>query len=229
MSIIWNCIGLSKNKKGFTILEVLIAVFILATVLSTVYAAYRGTFRLMKDSERVEEIYGMARNTIQRMLKDLPAITTSAGAFKFVSRPSDVPGANFTDIAFFARAHLAWSKSENSGALAEITYSVEEDKEGGYRLLRRDAPGAQAPNGETSRQGFVLCEGLYSLRYKFTDRDGQEYDSWDSTAAGAGGKNKAPLQVAIELKLVNSQEREKPYTFFTRAFLPAATVVATAP
>lgn len=228
MSINWNYINLSRNKKGFTILEILIAVFILATVLSTVYAAYRGTFRLMHDSERDEAVYGMARNTLHRLLKDLAAVTTTGGLFKFVSRPADVTGINFTDLTFLARAHLAWSESEISGTPAEITYYVEEDTEGVHRLLRRDTPSVQAANNEQSRQGFVLCEGLYSLKYIFTDRDGQEHDSWDSTAEGSGGKNKAPVQVTIELKLVNPQDREKPYTFFTKAFLPAAMVVATA-
>lgn len=228
MSITWNYISLSKNKKGFTILEILIAVFILATVLSTVYAAYRGTFRIMKDLERDEALYGMARNTMQRMLKDLAAVTASGGAFKFVSRPAYVTGGNFTDITFLARAHLAWSENELSGAPAEITYYVEEDTEGGYRLLRRDTPSISAANdAEPAPGGFVLCEGLQALKYTFTDRDGQERDSWDSTAEGAGGKNRAPVQIAVELKLVNPQDREKPHTFFTRTFLPAAKVAVT--
>lgn len=230
MSITWNYISLSKNKKGFTILEILIAVFILATVLSTVYAAYRGTFRIMKDLERDEALYGMARNTMQRMLKDLAAVTASGGAFKFVSRPAYVTGGNFTDITFLARAHLAWSENELSGAPAEITYYVEEDTEGGYRLLRRDTPSISAANdAEPAPGGFVLCEGLQALKYTFTDRDGQERDSWDSTAEGAGGKNRAPAQIAVELKLVNPQDREKPHTFFTRTFLPAAKVAVTPP
>lgn len=230
MSITWNYISLSKNKKGFTILEILIAVFILATVLSTVYAAYRGTFRIMKDLERDEALYGMARNTMQRMLKDLAAVTASGGAFKFVSRPAYVTGGNFTDITFLARAHLAWSENELSGAPAEITYYVEEDTEGGYRLLRRDTPSISAANdAEPAPGGFVLCEGLQALKYTFTDRDGQERDSWDSTAEGAGGKNRAPVQIAVELKLVNPQDREKPHTFFTRTFLPAAKVAVTPP
>ncbi|MFZ3115319.1 MAG: prepilin-type N-terminal cleavage/methylation domain-containing protein [Syntrophales bacterium] len=229
MSITWNYINLSKNKKGFTILEILIAVFILAVVLSTVYAAYSGTFRIMKELEGDEALYGMTRNTMQRMLKDLAAVTASGGAFKFVSRPAYVTGGNFTDLTFLARAHLAWSEKEFSGAPAEITYYVEEDTEGGYRLLRRDTPSVPAANDGPAPRGFVVCEGLQALKYTFTDRDGQEHDSWDSTTEGAGGKNRAPVQLAVELKLVNPQDRERPYTFFTRAFLPAATVAVTPP
>ena len=229
MSISSNYTDLSENKKGFTILEILIAVFILATVLSTVYAAYQGTFRIMKFSERDETAYGMARNTMQIMLKDLSAVSTSGGAFKFVSRPAEVMGTNFMDLTFLARAHLAWSESDSSGTTAEITYYVAEDAEGGHRLLRRDRPNAQAVNDGQVSQGFVICEGLYSLKYKFTDRDGQEHDSWDSTAAGTVAQNKAPVQVAIELKLVNPQDQEKPKVFFTQVFLPAATVVTVLP
>jgi general secretion pathway protein J len=229
MSISSNYIDLSENKRGFTILEILIAVFILTTVLSTVYAAYRGTFRIMKDSERDEAAYGMARNTLQRLLKDLATVTSTGGAYKFVSRPSEVPAADFTDLTFLARAHLGWTETELSGTPAEITYAVVEDGEGGYRLMRRDIPAAQAASDGSTPPSFVLCEGLYSLKYKFTGSDGQEHDIWDSTAEGAGAKNKSPVQVAIELKLANPQDQEKPYTFFTRAFLPAATVMVTPP
>ena len=79
------------------------------------------------------------------------------------------------------------------------------------------------------RQGFVICEGLYSVTYKFTDSSGQGHDSWDSIAGATGEKNKMPTMVSIELKLVNPQDKERPYRFVTKVFLPAATSVAVQP
>ncbi|MDP2268641.1 MAG: prepilin-type N-terminal cleavage/methylation domain-containing protein, partial [Deltaproteobacteria bacterium] len=227
MPITLNSTGLSGNRRGFTLLEILIAVFILATVLSTVYAAYRGTFRIISDSEREGEIYGMARNTMLRIIKDLTAVTTAGGKFKFVSRASETAGANFMEIAFTSRAHLSWADNESSGTRAEISYYVDQEgPEGGVRLLRRDVPDAQAGTEGQERSGFVICEGLYSLAYKFTDSSGQEHDSWDSTAGATTEKNKIPTLAAVELKLVNPQDKERPYIFTTKVFLPAAASVA---
>jgi general secretion pathway protein J len=227
MLITLSSTGLSGNRRGFTLLEVLIAVFILATVLSTVYAAYRGTFRIISDSERDGEIYGMARSTMLRIIKDLSAVTTAGGTFKFVSRVSETAGANYMEIAFTSRAHLGWADNESSGTLAEISYYVDEEgPEGSVRLLRRDVPPAETGNESQEKRGFVICEGLYSVTYKFTDSSGQEHDSWDAAAGATGEKNKIPSLASVELKFVNPQDKERPYRFVTRVFLPAATSVA---
>lgn len=230
MHITLSSTGLSGNRRGFTLLEILIAVFILATVLSTVYAAYRGTFRIIHDSERDGEIYGMARNTMLRIIKDLSAVTMAGGTSKFVSRASETTGANFMEIAFTSRAHLSWVDNESSGTVAEISYYVDQEgPEGSVRLLRRDVPNAEAGNEGQGRRGFVICEGLYSVTYKFTDSSGQGHDSWDSTAGATGEKNKIPTMASVELKLVNPQDKERPYIFVTKVFLPVATSVSVQP
>jgi prepilin-type N-terminal cleavage/methylation domain-containing protein len=230
MLITSNSTGLSGNKRGFTLLEILIAVFILTTVLSTVYAAYRGTFQIIHDSERDDEIYGMARNTMLRIIKDLSAVTTSGGTFRFVCRASETAGANFMDIAFTSRAHLSWVENESSGTLAAISYYVDEDgPEGSIRLLRRDVPSVEAGSEVPERPGFIICEGLYSLTYKFTDSSGQGHDSWDSIAGATGENNKIPAMAFIELKLVNPQDKERPYRFATSVFLPAGAAAAVQP
>jgi general secretion pathway protein J len=241
MCITLSSTGLSGNRRGFTLIEILIAVFILATVLSTIYAAYRGTFRIISDSERDGEIYGMARNTMLRIIKDLSAVTMNGGTFKFVSRTSETVGANFMEIAFTSRAHLSWVDNESLGTLAEVGYYVDQEgPEGTYRLMRQDVPSAQASNQQalgnqvmgnqvTGRQGYVICEGLYSVIYKFTDSAGQGHDTWDSTGGATGEKNKVPTMASVELKLVNPRDKERPYKFVTKVFLPAAASVAVQP
>ena len=73
-----------------------------------------------------------------RIIKDLSAVTTSGGTFKFVSRASETVGANFMDIAFTSRAHLSWAENESSGTVAEISYYVDQEgPEGSFRLLRQ--------------------------------------------------------------------------------------------
>lgn len=230
MLITSNFTGLSGNRRGFTLIEILIAVFILATVLSSIYAAYRGTFGIIHDSERDGEIYSMARSTMLRIIKDLSAVTTSGGTFKFVSRASETVGANFMDIAFISRAHLGWADNESSGTLAEIGYYVDrEGPEGSVRLLRSDVPSAETDNAGQEKRGFVICEGLHSLVYKFIDSAGQGHDAWDAAAGAAGEKNKVPAMVSVELNLVNPLDKELPYKFVTKVFLPAAASVGVQP
>lgn len=222
--------NLSGNRKAFTLLEVLIAVFILATVLSTVYAAYRGTFQITGDSEEDREIYGAAKSTMERILKDLGALSMSRGKFRFVARPSEIAGPNFIDLTFISRAHLAFAENEIPSGLAEIAYYVDEDEsQEGYRLMRRDALYDGSDERQQSHRGFVLCERLHSLTYKFIDAAANEHDYWDSEAGPDGEKNKAPGMVSIELKLINKKDKDRPYTFATKVFLPLSTVVSSSP
>ena len=46
-----------------------------------------------------------------------------------------------------------------------------------------------------------------------------ELDSWDSSSF-TEQKGKSPVAVKIELALVNLNDKEKPYKFMTKVFLP---------
>lgn len=58
-------------SKGFTLLEILIAVFIFGAVLSIVFTSYTGTFRIIDETESYADIYGKARIALERMQEDL--------------------------------------------------------------------------------------------------------------------------------------------------------------
>ena len=60
-----------RDLKGFTLLEILIAVVILVIVLSTVFASFTGTLRLVSETESQAEVYQMARIALERILEDL--------------------------------------------------------------------------------------------------------------------------------------------------------------
>src|SRR5574340_80545 len=110
MSTTLNYTKSSRRSRGFTLLEVLIAVFILSLVVSTVYAAYRGTFTVVHDTSDDREAYSMARNTMQRLWQDLNSVAASGGKYKLVSRASQVAGTNLTDLDFLAVAHLPFAE-----------------------------------------------------------------------------------------------------------------------
>ncbi|MBW1691930.1 MAG: prepilin-type N-terminal cleavage/methylation domain-containing protein [Deltaproteobacteria bacterium] len=50
-----------NGHAGFTLIEILIAIMIFATLLTTIYTSYTGTFRVIEDTESQAEIYRMAR------------------------------------------------------------------------------------------------------------------------------------------------------------------------
>ncbi len=63
-----------ENSPGFTLLEILIAMFIFAIVLSTIYTSYTGTFRILDETKEQTDIYRMARIALERMHEDLESV-----------------------------------------------------------------------------------------------------------------------------------------------------------
>ncbi len=214
------------RAKGFTLIEILIAVFILGIVLSTVYASYTGTFRTIRATETDAELYGMARTVLERMTRDLEAVAPWKGAFTFTAKPYYLGNREFTRLIFRSTAHIAFSEKEEAAGFAVIEYGIEEGTEkAGYILSRSDSlyrdPGKEvAPTG-----GFLLCDRIETLTYRFFNSTGKESSTWDNGDDEAQ-KKKAPVMIEIRLGLVNEKDREHPYPFVTRVRLPLAQAVA---
>ncbi|MHB9096528.1 MAG: PulJ/GspJ family protein [Syntrophales bacterium] len=209
------------REKGFTLIEILLAIFILGIVLSTVYASYTGTFRIIRETEYDSEIYGMARSALDRMVRDLQSAAPWRGAFAFRTQPYSVHDRDFVRLTFRAAAHVAFNEQEVPGGITVIEYGVDEDTEkGGYTLSRSDNLYRDPGKEESSPGGYLLCDRVEALTYLFTDEAGKEYDSWDSGGGNSAQKNRAPSGVLIRLSLVNPANRERPYLFMTRVRIP---------
>jgi general secretion pathway protein J len=213
------------KAKGFTLIEILIAVFILGIVLSTVYASYTGTFRIIRATETDAELYGMARTVLERMTRDLEAVATWKGAFTFTARPYYLGDREFTRLTFRSTAHIAFSEREEPAGIAVIEYGVEEGTEKeGYALSRSDSLHRDPGKEEASTRGFLLCDRVETLTYRFFDSAGKEFTTWDNGDDEAQ-KKKAPAMVEIRLGLVNEKDREQPFPFMTRVRLPLSQAV----
>ena len=114
------------KAKGFTLIEILIAVFILGIVLSTVYASYTGTFRIIRATETDAELYGMARTVLERMTRDIEATAPWKGAFTFTARPYYLGNREFTRLIFRSTAHIAFGEKEEPAGIAVIEYCVDD-------------------------------------------------------------------------------------------------------
>lgn len=209
--------------KGFTLIEILIAVLILGIVLSTIYASYTGTFRLVRETETGAEIYGMARTALDRMARDFEATTPWKKTLTFRAIPYSLGDREFTRLLFRSSSHIAFSEDEQEmpAGIAVIEYAVEEatDKEG-YFLLRSDSLFRNPEKEEALTGGFLLCDQIDTLTYRFYDVSGKEYETWDSGGSNEAQKGKAPAMIEIRLGLVNETDRERPHPFMTRIRLP---------
>ena len=218
------------NPRGFTLIEILIAVFILAIVLSTIFTSYTGTFRIMEDTESQADIYGMARIALKRMQEDLESVYilkgTGSGESEedifhpspFVGKDGEIKGTSADTLRFLSRAHLVLDEGEDDSGVAEIIYFVRENDEGDALVLyRSDTPQfGNAPEEGTG--GMILCDALFSVNFIYYDSYGETYESWDS--AGRNPEHRLPSRVSIFLEFVDRSNQETPLKFMTGVALP---------
>lgn len=202
------------RQSGFTLLEILLAAFILAVVFSTVFAAYSGTFRLAQDTRAGNEIYGMARTAMDRMTRDIESACAYGGSYRFALTSREIGRNVFPVLSFYSSAGLDLSGRGMPAWITHIRYHVEKDENAdGYMLMRTD---------ELTGAGFAVCGKLHSLNFTLIDSEGRSFEAWDSESGAGGGKGKIPALVQIDLKLDAEQADRRPYHFMTRARIGAA-------
>jgi general secretion pathway protein J len=212
----------TRDHEGFTLLEILIAIVILSVVLTTIYASYTGTLRVIKDLEAGDRIYSMARGSFERMMIDLSCAGAYEGGSDFSTQrdPSGKPSGSLT---FLSTAATNFENNVLLEGAVKITYYLEEDRENvGYNLMRKEEPMDSKTPAVKVSQAFILCRGLQSMAFKFYDASGKEYETWDPAPAGLPESKPLPRAVAIHLSFANPADRNLPYRFMTKILLVAA-------
>jgi len=220
------------DSKGFTLLEVLIAVFILAIVFSTIFASYTGTFRIINETESQGDTYEMARIALGRMLEDLESIyfsktlrtlgpeETAIQPTRFIGENKEIEGKSADSLRFLASAHLIFDEEDEDLEVAEIIYHVKRNDAGDSLVLYRSDTLAFEEMFVEEKSGFILCDGLFSVNFAYYDINGEVYDSWDSTDGNFIGR--LPAMISIQLIFENRSNPEAPLKFKTGVALPMA-------
>ena len=221
----------SISRKGFTLLEILIAMFIFAVVLTTIFSSYTGTFRIIDETESQTDIYAMARTVLIRMQEDLESIhfketgsseseVSSLEPATFLGENKEINGRDADTLRFLSRAHLIFDEEDENPGVAEISYYVSANEvEDSLALYRSDRPELEAPQ-EEGTGGLILCDGLFSVNITYHDADGEIHETWSSSEDES--KHKLPAMVSILLEFVNPKNTEKPHKFMTRVAIPMA-------
>ncbi|MFH1241685.1 MAG: prepilin-type N-terminal cleavage/methylation domain-containing protein [Pseudomonadota bacterium] len=218
------------NTEGFTLVEILIAVFIFAVILTTIFTTYTGAFRIMEQTESQAGIYAMARTALERMIEDLesiyviPRTTTNKtdGDTRlpdlFVGEEKEIGGRPFASLRFLSTAHISFQGGAQVSAATRIAYYVvQSEGENGASLFRSDTPELEEGPEEGSG-GVPLCEGLSAVDFTYYGADGTPHKNWDS--ADLASDAKLPVMVFISLEFLNKADPDSPIRFRTGVSLP---------
>jgi|WetSurMetagenome_2_1015567.scaffolds.fasta_scaffold68718_3 prepilin-type N-terminal cleavage/methylation domain-containing protein len=215
------------NQKGFTLIEILIAIALFAALTAMLYPAYIGTFKNMDITESYSSIYRMARIAADRISDDLEsACMPSAGSNSgseieeyqiFSGEQLSIGGRHMDTIQFISEKHLSLNGDKIPGRGVIKYYSKQFEDEDGFTLYRSDDP-ELGNKSQEGTGGLAVCEGLNAIYFFYQDENGETYDRWDSTTAPFTGK--LPALVSIQLEFLNKSDPEKPIKFITSVALP---------
>ena len=196
--------------RGFTLLEIMIAISIFAIIVTTIFTSYSTLLSGSETSDQGTASYEMAKNCLNRMIVDLesihltlppgyspPVLGEPPENYRFVGEISDIQGVSFPRLRFTSLAHLSFGGKTEKG-IAEIVYYVQASGDGNYVLKRADNLYPYETFEEKAGDP-VLCTDVKSLTFKYYDQDGTDYDLWDSDDEDFGYSTPKAIDINLEL------------------------------
>jgi general secretion pathway protein J len=193
---------------GFTLMEILLAILILAIVITTVLASFNTVFSTTDALEQGHERFQEARNCLQRLSTDLaclyvlrrplfktPEFNAPPDPFRLVGTTETLNGISFAVLRFTSRAHLPMGGDQRAG-LAEIVYYPVTDEAGNVSLKRADNS-YPFPDFEPRDSDPVICERVTLFALLYVDAEGETYEDWNSDSEDKGFATPRAIQVHL--------------------------------
>ena len=211
-------------RRGFTLLEVMIAVAVLAMIGALTWQSFDGAYALKQRVERAEERDQSVRGALDRMVREVSMTFLSEhyDHKRFRERPTffklkDGRREAILTVTSFAHQRLHVDAKESDQAIFE--YRLERDESGRSSLYRRVKPQIDE-EPERGGEKAVLAEDVLRFSVQAWDPKDREWrDEWDSNAPQRTGGALIPPRVRIAITVNDEQGTERTWTTQARLML----------
>ena len=190
------------DRRGFTLLEILVALAILGVVVSAVYASF---FSVSASAERLasaEETLQTGRALLEMLSRELRGLTywqdpTTQEGFGLEGHPGAEADRRLDSIRLLTRNYIPSDADPAAGAMAEIGYFFDVDAASGTaRLIRSEDPAVDL-DFETGGRLLPLTDRIETFRVTYYDPKDQGWrDDWDAAA-----RRGLPSWIRVEITL----------------------------
>ncbi len=225
-----SCRNIGKARpaacRGFTLIEVLAAIFIFALVVGLTFGSFEGVFSAADHVNAGSQLYEMGNSGLERIVSDLkaihvmtypryskPDIDDEPDIYQIKGETVSAGGESFARLRLASLAHLAFQPNGQDG-IAQLVYYVQETEDDQY-VLRRSDKLYPYPEFEEDPMDPVVFEQIRAFDLVYYDDEGQEYEEWDSESDDF--EYSTPKSIGIKLKLGDQQNS---VNFETRVSLP---------
>jgi general secretion pathway protein J len=211
----------SRSQRGLTLMEVALAVSILAIIATLTWGSIARSFDAYEAVTEIDRNYHNVRVAMNRMSKELSsAFIASARRSKgperrVVTHFRGEAASPFHELHFTAFAHDILRADAKEGDSCEISYfgAPDPDKPNQVNLMRREDPRIDDEWDEGGR-AYVLAEDVKEFKLRFWDERREEWtDEWDTEKSDLAGR----LPPIVEITMVILDENGKELKFVTKA------------
>ena len=161
---------------------------------------------MVENSRDVDQV---ARVALMQMVDDFKCLYYQKAKEEDEESPYSFGGVSEVEeeggviVAFATTSRLDFDMTFPSQRINRVSYVIEKqpDDEKLYRLVRRELPFADL-SGERQEVVVEIADGVESLSLAYFDKDGQQFNQWDSNADGL-----LPRLVHIKLRMAGDKSR----------------------
>jgi general secretion pathway protein J len=211
-------------RRGFTLLEVMIAIAVLALIGTLTYKSFDSAYDLKKRVEAAEDRDQTVRGALDRIGREVSMTFLSEhyDRKRFRERPTffrlkDGRREAILTVTSFAHQRLHVDAKESDQAVFE--YRLERDDAGRTSLFRR----VKAQIDEEPARGgakAILAEDVLRFTVQAWDpRDREWRDEWDSNSPQRTGGALVPPRVRVAITVKDEQGKERTWSTQSRLLL----------
>jgi general secretion pathway protein J len=211
-------------KRGFTLLELIVAMVLFSLVMSAAYALFDSGQSLSSDAQKVSAVQQEVRFVFETMRRDLQGTIgvgsySESAVYQFLGTNEGTEEEPLDEVRFLAMNRETVSSSAPESDLGLTRYYLiaeEEDiaQKGLVRIKNSDLFSAFEVEEEEEAQELGPQVVFFGLRYY----DGNDWqDSWDSTLSLT-----LPQAVEVTLSLLVPGSEDDIQSFTGKIFLPVA-------
>ncbi|SCY82618.1 PulJ/GspJ family protein [Desulfoluna spongiiphila] len=206
------------GDKGFTLMEVVVAVTIMGLVMATLGTAFsqlsNGAHRLEESGDDNlalgEAIRWMGRDLEGLYVDQAPLFspgdsTDEPDPYRFTLARETVGGEEVSVLRFTTLNHLPFGES-SLGGIAEVVYFITEEK-GELRLRRSDRLFFHDPFEPASGHPVMMTR-VTAFQVVCLDAEGQEQETWDSDSDTYGRATPVAVKVSLSREGASGRSAE---------------------
>ncbi|MBI5746864.1 MAG: prepilin-type N-terminal cleavage/methylation domain-containing protein [Nitrospirae bacterium] len=196
------------NSKGFTLIEILLAVGILGIIFSMVYWTFDKTYDVIEGVQMETDRFRSVRLSLNKMSEEISSVYWRE-EYKdslFIGEDIEENGHPMDALRFMSASNYGSSAGGNESDMNIISYYLEKEEEGEtYKLIHSEITNIFSAS-EKDREAYELGESLIGLNLRYFN--GTDWvDSWNSDELKA-----VPLTVEIKIIIKDAGGAEKSFT-----------------